>query len=314
MGAAGELTVRLRSGSHAALDRLLQSGREIAASPIARTLLATTIIEIVWSYLTGVRFNLGPTVFQQVATPAMVALLCRLTGRFRAIGRIADTILVWTVVAIVGAPLTYLAARADFPLRDSLLRAFDLSIGFDGFAWTQWVWARPWPHFILSLAYNSIGVQVLLFCILYPLTDEMWRFREMFWLAWLGLILTCLISAFVPAEGISARYALNPDPAWREHLIQLRSGHPIFTEIGNMRGIVFFPSYHAELAVVFAYVNRRAGLMSGVLYVLNGLMLVSAISEGDHYLADAIAGTALMIGLIFLIRYSDLARETRTAR
>lgn len=294
------------------LARIRAETLRIARSPIALTLFATALIELVWGLLTGLRVNLGPVVGLQAVIPGAVALLCRMIGRLRTIGAIADTIFAWTVIAVVGTPLTYLAARADFPLRDGLFRSLDLALGFDGLKWAAAVNGYPWLHAILAIAYGSMALQVLFCCTLFALTREMWRFREMFWLAWLGLIITCLISAFLPAAGISARYAMQ-DPAWREHLTILRGGHPILAEIGGMKGIVFFPSYHAELAIIFTYVNRNAGLLSWFMLGLNALMMVSALSEGDHYLVDVIAGIVVTTGLILLLRYSGLVAESSSA-
>jgi hypothetical protein len=290
------------------LDRIRAETVRIARSPIALTLIGTASIELVWGMITGLRVNFGPVVGLQVVIPGVVALFCRISGRLRTIGAIADTIFAWTVIAVVGTPLTYLAARADFPLRDGLFRSLDLALGFDGLKWVAMVNGHPWLHAVLAIAYGSMGLQVLFCCVLFALTRELWRFREMFWLAWLGLLITCLISAFLPAAGITARYAVQ-DPAWRAHLTILRSGHPILAEIGGMKGIVFFPSYHAELAIIFAYVNRNAGLLSWFMLGLNALMMVSALSEGDHYLVDVIAGILVTTGLILLLRYSGLAAE-----
>lgn len=276
-------------------------------------LVVVLLIELGWALAVGISVFFGRTLILQLAIPGVVALVCRLTGRCRTVGRIADTVLVWTVVAVVGTPLTYLAARADFPLQDATFLAFDHALGFDGISWAATVNTQPWLHYLLSAAYGSLGMQILFCCALFPLTDEMWRFRELFWLAWIGLLVTCAISAFLPAAGITARYA-TADPVWREHLFVLRSVRPIVADIGAMHGIVFFPSYHAALAVAFAYVHRRAGVLTIFMVALNALMLLSALSEGDHYLVDVIAGVAMMASLILALRYSGLARERRTAR
>ena len=288
-------------------NRARSLANDIVHSPIAISLGAAALLELLWGLGAGVRLTFGASLALQVIVPGLVALVLLLSGRLRPIGLIFGCLFVWTLLAVIGAPLTYLAARTDLPLADGLLRAFDLALGFDGLKWQAAVHARPLLSGVLDLAYGSLGLQVLFGCILFPLTGETWRFREMFWLAWLGLIATCAISALMPAAGISARY-LHYAPAWREHLISLRTGRPILAELGGMRGIVFFPSYHAELALIFSYVNRRAGVVTWALWALNALMLVSTLSAGDHYLADVIAGVALMSGLILLLRRLDLAR------
>ena len=288
------------------LGRARSLAAEMVHSRIAISLAAAALLELLWGLGAGVRLTFGTSLALQVIVPGLVALAILLSGRLRTLGLVFGCLFVWTVLAVVGAPLTYLAARTDLPLADGLLRSFDLALGFDGLKWQAMIYAHPLISGVLDLAYGSLGLQVLFGCILFPLTGETWRFREMFWLAWLGLIATCAISALMPAAGISARY-LHYAPAWREHLISLRTGRPILAELGGMRGIVFFPSYHAELALIFGYVNRRAGVVTWALWALNGLMLLSTLSAGDHYLADVIAGVALMSGLILLVRRLDLA-------
>lgn len=292
--------------------RAHQTARDVVHSPIAISLFVVGLLEILWGFGAGVAITFGHSLFLQVLIPGAIALACRLSGYLRTIGAIFTALFIWTVLALVGTPLTYLAARADFPLADGLLRSFDLALGFDGVKWQAMVYAHPLLNWVLDLAYGSLGIQVLFGCILFPLTGETWRYREMFWLAWIGLIATCALSAFLPAEGISARY-LHGAPAWREHLISLRTGRPILAELGGMRGIVFFPSYHAELALIFAYVNRTAGIVTWVMLLLNALMLVSTLSAGDHYLADVIAGVALMSGLILILRKLDLTGSPQRA-
>lgn len=300
MGGGG-LKARLAEAASGIPGRGRRLFAEISRSPIAISLFAVSFLELLWGLGAGVSVTFGHSLFLQVVVPGVIALIILLSGFFRSVGEAFGWIFTWTVLAVVGGPLTYLAARADFPLADGALRAFDLSLGFDGLKWQAMIHAHPVIEWLLGLAYGSIGVQVLFGCVLFPLAGENWRFREMFWLAWIGLIATCFISALVPAEGISARY-LHYAPAWREHLLSLRTGRPILAELGGMRGIVFFPSYHAELALIFTYVNRKSGFVTWIVAALNVLMLVSTLSQGDHYLADVIAGVALISGLIFGLR------------
>jgi membrane-associated phospholipid phosphatase len=295
-----------------AFQRLIADPNRIVTRPMVLILGLTVLVEAAGAWATGLRFMFARDVALQVAAPAILAIALRLVGRWPTMGAIADTMLLWTVVAVVGAPLSYLAARAGFPLRDDLFSAADHALGFDGMRWAAAVNAIPWLRHIMHFAYASLGVQVAYCCIMFPLTGEFWRFRELFWLSWLSLLIACAVSAVLPAEGLAARYGV--DPEWRAHLLLLRSGHPLTIDVTAMHGVIFFPSFHTALAVTFAWVHRRTGASGMILLALNAVMIVSTLSEGDHYLVDVISGLAMTAGLIWLVDYAGLARDLRKAR
>ena len=64
--------------------------------------------------------------------------------------------------------------------------------------------------------------------------------------------------------------------------------------IGEMQGIVTFPSYHTVLGVLFPYMFRRHRWFLPVL-VLNVLLIGSVPTEGAHYVVDAIAGVIIAV-------------------
>ena len=69
-----------------------------------------------------------------------------------------------------------------------------------------------------------------------------------------------------------------------------------------MEGIVRFPSFHTALAVIFTYAHRGIRWSFPPVAALNGVMLRSIPSEGGHYLVDMIAGGAVALVAIGLVR------------
>ncbi len=67
--------------------------------------------------------------------------------------------------------------------------------------------------------------------------------------------------------------------------------------------MITFPSYHSVMAVLLAYAARGT-FLSFLSLVLNALMLVSVPTEGGHYLTDAIAGIAIAVSSILLVRFT----------
>jgi membrane-associated phospholipid phosphatase len=62
------------------------------------------------------------------------------------------------------------------------------------------------------------------------------------------------------------------------------------------------PSFHTEMAVIFAYALRRVPVVSVIGVALNAVMIASTPTEGGHYLADVIGGLLLALALIGVAR------------
>ena len=61
------------------------------------------------------------------------------------------------------------------------------------------------------------------------------------------------------------------------------------------------PSYHTVLAILIIYAYRGCRRLFTLALVLNGVMLLSLLSEGGHYLIDLIAGGAVAVVTIAII-------------
>jgi hypothetical protein len=62
------------------------------------------------------------------------------------------------------------------------------------------------------------------------------------------------------------------------------------------------PSYHTIMAVLFTYAFRCTGLVGYGIAALNTIMLLSIPPIGGHYLVDMLAGGALALGAIAVLR------------
>jgi membrane-associated phospholipid phosphatase len=81
----------------------------------------------------------------------------------------------------------------------------------------------------------------------------------------------------------------------------MRNGGSASFALGQLRGIVTFPSYHTVLAILFTYAHRSRRSFP-VFLIINCLMLVSIPSEGGHYLSDVLAGAGLAVVAIVAAR------------
>jgi membrane-associated phospholipid phosphatase len=77
-------------------------------------------------------------------------------------------------------------------------------------------------------------------------------------------------------------------------LLALRGGGPLSFDLSQLQGLISFPSYHTVLAVLLTYAHRRSLLLIPIALV-NGIMLFSIPTVGQHYLVDIIAGAAVAV-------------------
>jgi membrane-associated phospholipid phosphatase len=78
----------------------------------------------------------------------------------------------------------------------------------------------------------------------------------------------------------------------------LRGGSLIDFDRHRWLGLITFPSYHALLAVAFAWGWWSVPFLRWPGVVLNAGMLISTPLHGSHHLVDTIAGTALAVASI----------------
>ena len=104
------------------------------------------------------------------------------------------------LVTVLMAPLTYVAAAANFPLRDAELMAADRALGLDWAAYVAYVNDHPLLAASLSCGYGMIRWPLFAIPVVLTAAGRHGRLQE-FTLAFaLALIATTIISAFVPAS------------------------------------------------------------------------------------------------------------------
>ena len=196
-------------------------------------------------------------------------------------------------VSIVCALLQYAAARTGRPLVDAELADFDHALYFDWPACFAWVLKHPTVLTLLSWVYLSLGLQSVLVCLLALRHPG----RAGIILAANALTLTFCIVVFVawPAGGAFVYY----DPPgivseYVEQFIAARASLLTSLSVGQLKGIIQFPSYHAAGAVLLAYAftSLPRGIAIPAL-VIEITMVVSAVPIGGHHLVDVFAGVAV---------------------
>jgi hypothetical protein len=205
--------------------------------------------------------------------------------------------------AAVGAPLSYLAATAGFPLQDALFDSWDRELlHLDWSSLMQFVAGRPTLRLVLLLAYSSFAVQTVTTVFALGVAGHFARLTT-FIVAFISTtLITIAVSAVLPAVGPWVFLDLHSEMAngllptsstsWPVFL-GLRDGTFHLIHGMNSEGIITFPSLHAALGILFAAALWRTRGIRWAGLALNGLMLLSTPAYGSHYFVDVIAGVLI---------------------
>lgn len=202
--------------------------------------------------------------------------------------------------------LSYLiAAASGQPTIDAWLVAADQAIGLDWLTMFRWEQEHALWHAILTLAYTSVLPQLILMPFFLLTKRRFARVREMFWLYVATSLGAIIVSAFFPAEGAFATFKVSMQDPYVQEFLALHNGSLRVIDMNKIQGIVQFPSFHLELAVIFIYAARGIPILFPFLLALNTLVIAATPSIGGHHFADLWGGALLCLSIIALARWLD---------
>ncbi|EIG58907.1 MULTISPECIES: phosphatase PAP2 family protein [unclassified Bradyrhizobium] len=269
-------------------------------------------------------------------TLAVAALLLALAYGHRILkGELADPKLLFSLgtigqiiltCAIVG-PLSYVAAKLNWPLQDQALLTIDRALGLDPEPIARYVNDHPWLADCLARGYGLIKLPLLGIPVVLALTARYMRL-QLFMLAMsLALAVTIAISAVVPAIGtywglqLSAAHFPEINTAvyagQLRDILALRDGSLHELRLFFLAGIVSFPSFHAASAVLYMWALWPVRGLGGIAAALNLLMIAATPVIGAHYIIDVAGGIAVAAASIwaakFYLEWHGRARQTFAA-
>ena len=276
------------------------------------------IICIIWIMSSGFSFT-WPYHLWPVSYPVLILIASHHYGKWRPgphirmmCGAGMSSVIFFVIYTAVIATLSYLIVSLNRPLNDRELAQWDAAIGFDWKAFLAWVNARPYIGKTLILAYHSSVVQFVLLIVLLSITMKISRLQELCDLYVMTSLVAVIVSGLFPAAGAYVYHRPEPtlfnnlNPAaglWHiEHFEGLRNGSFRFIQLGQIQGLVTFPSFHTCFAITLAWCYRDFRRLFPIAILINGAVLVSTLSEGGHYLVDVLAGIAIAIACILLRR------------
>lgn len=225
-------------------------------------------------------------------------------GKHASFVTLAEGFFLFTLMGALGAILSYMAMVHSQGFTDDLLARSDAALGFSWPAIYAFVADRPLLTQILSRAYFACFLMpFIVFAILYR---EQFRERLYRYLLAYGLSLaaTVVIFFFFPAEAAFAYYldagADVPGNAqnYAGAIMGLRDGSLTTIDLANLEGIITFPSFHASMAILFAWAAWPSRLFRVPIAIVNGLMWIAAVPIGGHYVVDLLGGSAITLAAI----------------
>ena len=234
------------------------------------------------------------------------------------------------LIPVLMTPLTYVAASANLPMQDAALYALDRALGLDWMSYFNFVYHHHALLVASVLAYSMIGWPVFGVPIALGWTGRYQRLQE-FTLAFaIALIVTTIISTFVPAMGAYDLFHVRTDPSiftpsayidYLQIMPQVRDGSLRVLAFSNLIGIITFPSFHAAAAVLYLWAFWPVRWIGPIAVVTNVAMLLATFVVGGHYFIDVFAGIAIAAASImaakriaaWLIRPAQSARAYGTA-
>jgi hypothetical protein len=206
--------------------------------------------------------------------------------------------------AAVGAPLSYIAATAGFPLQDAALEAIDRQMGINWAQLMTFVSLHPRLQLILSFAYSSFALQTLTTVLALGIAGQLTRLSSFIAAFVATTLVTIAISAVCPAAGPWLFLDIQPAGA-NGFLPASASSWPVFLALRDgtlhtvygirSEGIITFPSLHAALGVLFPLALWRVKGVRWLALGLNILLVIATPAYGSHYVVDVIAGIVIAV-------------------
>src|SRR4051794_11258172 len=212
------------------------------------------------------------------------------------------------LVTIIMTPFTYVAAAPNFPMQDSALLAMDRALGLDWMAYLTFLHQRPLLSSWVDFGYTMIKWPLFLIPVALAARHDYVRIQQHTLAFLIALVVTVIISAFVPALGTFAELGLKISDysafgaaAYESQLADLpavRDGTLRALDLGSLSGIVTFPSFHAASAALYLWALWPVKWLRPVTVLANAAMLAATPIVGGHYFVDIFAGIAVAAGAI----------------
>ena len=274
--------------------------------------LAIFLFDIVTFNVTGLSLAAGSVPAALGGIAAVLALWGYFVwspGRHAGDWVFAETFLTLALFLLLGmlvGPGQYGAAALDRPLIDGGLAAADAAIGVHVPTLAEWTRQHPLVAQTLVTAYFTLLPQFFAPFVLLGLVFRdrraLWEFSFHFHVA---AFVTIACFALWPAACAFTYYGFESviDQArFIRHFNGLRDGTMTMVTLGDIEGLVSFPSFHVAGAMAVTWAFRHRPWCLAILLALNVPLILATVLTGAHYAIDIIASGLLLAGSVWVYR------------
>lgn len=223
---------------------------------------------------------------------------------------LADVVEYYTLfmaLALIGAVSSYPIAAMSQGFADAGLQRVDELLQFDWLAWYRTVAAHRSLQLLGVAAYQSIFLTPALLLGWFALTGQRRQAHRFLAAFAIAAVITLAIYSQMPAVGPFSYLWHDPIPympvseLWQPDLIPALRAHTLtVVDLGQLRGLVSAPSFHAASATLYIAGAQKCGPLRWWLTAIPCAMLLSTPVEGTHYLIDLILGAGVALVAWFL--------------
>jgi hypothetical protein len=209
---------------------------------------------------------------------------------------LAVTFLLVSLTSMV-APAQYAAIALRRPLVDPWLAAADALLGVHVPALAAWTRAHTLASWILTLAYVTLPLQLILPVFVLGLRKRdraaLWEFCFHYHFC---LVATLLSLALFPAVCAFNYYGFTStfdEARFTAQFLGARNGTFTLIRFDDLEGLISMPSFHTAAGLMVTWCCRGHRRWLAALAVLNALMITATFMSGAHYFVDVVATVLL---------------------
>lgn len=203
----------------------------------------------------------------------------------------------------------FVLARRQMPMNDALLASLDRMLGLEVPMFLSFVREIPLLNQFFVIAYNALMLLKVLAILLPPLLGVMSKAREFALSCLIAACLGMFVFAMFQAVGPWSHYGFEPTPEQANYtrvFATLKSDQTVVLDLSFREGLICFPSFHAALAVLPGSALWFQKYLRWPATLVAGLVTVSTVTTGWHYVVDTLAGVGLaFVSIAFAKIYLD---------
>lgn len=203
----------------------------------------------------------------------------------------------FALIGMAGGLWSYVVAYHSRGYVDDWFVAFDRSMGFDWLGWYNFERSvdelKTWGRVV----YTMFWVMPLPVITALILGDKRERLTRLLVAHYLGVCLTVGLFAVFPMRSAVVQLVGTMPPYMPftgieqvEIIDGLRAGTLTLIDLGELSGIIGFPSYHAAGSILFIWACWPLKFLRWPMLGINLAVIAATPVEGAHYLADVIGG------------------------